>query len=178
MGNKAARSDRPTKRYVVARSSDIPDGERILVQIKGRSVGVFNVQGRFFALLNRCPHHGGELCRGEVLNHVDSSQPGEYLFDPDKKLIACPWHGWEFDMITGESWFDPLRTKARPFSVDLEAGADVKAELEAGTAEPAADAASGSVVDGATKRIKGPYKAEVVPVTVEEDYIVISLQRR
>ena len=54
---------RETK-FVVARTSDIPDGGRIIVEINGRSIGVFNVGGEFHALLNRCPHSGAPLCRG------------------------------------------------------------------------------------------------------------------
>ena len=51
----------------VARVGDIPPGSRKLVEIGGRSIGVFNIDGEFFALRNRCPHQGGPLCEGQLL---------------------------------------------------------------------------------------------------------------
>ena len=53
--------------HPVARVGEIPPGGRKIVEIGGRSIGVFNVDGEFFALRNRCPHQGGPLCEGQVL---------------------------------------------------------------------------------------------------------------
>ena len=60
-------SSEATKRHVVARVADIPPGERLIVDIAGRSIGVFNVDGRFYALRNSCPHQGGPLCLGRTV---------------------------------------------------------------------------------------------------------------
>ena len=46
---------------------EIPPGGRKIVEVAGRTIGVFNVDGEFFALLNRCPHQGGPLCTGNTL---------------------------------------------------------------------------------------------------------------
>ena len=51
-------------RHVVAAAADILPGDRRIVTVQGREVGVFNLGGEFFALLNRCPHQGGALCLG------------------------------------------------------------------------------------------------------------------
>ena len=53
-------------RHVVAAVSEIPPGERKLVECEGRSIGVFNVKGKFYALRNRCAHQGGPLCQGRL----------------------------------------------------------------------------------------------------------------
>ena len=62
---------RPMARHVVARVDEIPPGERKIVEVAGRSIGVFNVGGEFFALRNRCPHQGGPLCEGRLLRRAE-----------------------------------------------------------------------------------------------------------
>jgi 3-phenylpropionate/trans-cinnamate dioxygenase ferredoxin subunit len=162
---------------VVARTSDIPEGQRLIIEVAGRSVGIFNVDGRFYAFLNRCPHRGGELCKGEVLGLVSSERPGDWHLDSSRKFLLCPWHGWEFDLETGQSWFDPQRMKARAFPVAVENGELVQKELDGGeTVRPGADTAR--YVDPVTHRIKGPYEADKIPLTIEDDYIVLSLRRQ
>jgi nitrite reductase/ring-hydroxylating ferredoxin subunit len=167
----------PSQKVVLARAADVPDGERLIVTVSGRSIGIFNVGGRFYAFLNRCPHRGAQLCKGEIVGRLESDRPGEFRLDPEHRFLACPWHGWEFDLETGESWFDPARTKARPFRVDVETGQLVAEELAQGRAlELGEDMAD--FIDPQTRRIRGPYRAEVLPVAVEDDYLVLSFGRR
>ncbi len=105
-------------RHVVGTVDDIPPGERKIVEIDGRSVGVFNVDGEYFAVLNRCPHQGGSLCRGRQTGLVTSSRPGEYETSRSGEIIRCPWHGWEFEIATGRCLADPrLRAKTYPVVV-------------------------------------------------------------
>jgi nitrite reductase/ring-hydroxylating ferredoxin subunit len=163
------------KKYVVARVRDVPEGTRLIVTIRGRSIGVFNVEGRFYALLNRCPHLGGELCKGDVIGLVESDRPGDFRLDASRHFIACPWHAWEYDLETGQSWFNPGRTRARPFAVTAESGTEIARELESGAARTPARP-DAKLVDAAQHRVKGPYTASVFPVEVDDDYIVISLR--
>src|ERR1043165_9907090 len=100
-------------RHVVAPVDDIPPGGRKLVQVNGRAVVVFNLGGEFFALNNRCPHRGGSLCDGVAVGLVQSSEPGNYQYTRKGEIIRCPWHSWEFDIRTGQSWCDPKRLRAR-----------------------------------------------------------------
>jgi nitrite reductase/ring-hydroxylating ferredoxin subunit len=149
-----------TTRFVVARASDIPEGARLVVDVADRTIGVFNVDGAFYALLNRCPHMGGPLCAGQVLPRIDSPAWGELRYAPGERYVACPWHNWEFDLRTGQSYWDPARTRARAMPVAVESGAQVSAELAAGA-------------DG---RVPGPYVAETMDVDVEDEYVVVSLR--
>jgi nitrite reductase/ring-hydroxylating ferredoxin subunit len=165
-----------SEKVVLARASDLAEGERLIVTVQGRSIGVFNVAGRSYAFLNRCPHRGAQLCKGDIVGRLESDRPGEFRLDPDRRFLSCPWHGWEFDLETGESWFDPARTKARPFRVDVETGEIVAEEIAAGRAlEIGEDMAD--FIDPQTRRIRGPYRAEVLPVAVEDDYLVLRLRR-
>ena len=54
------------ERWPVARTADIAPGERLIVSIKRHSVGVFNVNGEYVAVLNVCPHELAPVCRGRV----------------------------------------------------------------------------------------------------------------
>ena len=142
------------KRYVIARADEFPPGTRRIVDIDGRSIGVFNIDGRFFALRNSCPHQGAPLCSGTVLGTVTSPGPGEYEYDAERKLLTCPWHNWEFDMVTGQSWFDPFKTKVRPYDVVVESGRSIAA--------------------GGDGRVPGPYVVETLTVIVDDDYVVVT----
>jgi len=112
-----ARRDR---RHVVARTDDLPPGERMIVELDGRQVGVFNIDGEYFAFLHRCPHMAGPLCHGDVIGLVTSDGPGDVRLDEGRKFLTCPLHGWEFDVRTGQSYFDPKKIRARTFPVEVE----------------------------------------------------------
>lgn len=70
----------------VAREADCPNGSAIECVAEGRIIAVFNVQGTLHALDGVCPHQGGPLGKG-TLNGC---------------IVSCPWHGWEFDVRTGQ----------------------------------------------------------------------------
>jgi nitrite reductase/ring-hydroxylating ferredoxin subunit len=67
-----------TTRHVVAKVGEIPVGGKKLISVKGRDIGVFNVNGEFFALLNKCPHAGASLCHGRIIGLAQADEPGQY----------------------------------------------------------------------------------------------------
>jgi nitrite reductase/ring-hydroxylating ferredoxin subunit len=138
-------------------------------------VGVINVDGTFYAVRNVCPHQGAPLCLGRLGGTMLPSAPGEFEYGLVGRVLRCPWHGWEYDIATGQSWCNPDRTRARPFSVGLERGDQVATELAAGSARGATGDAQ--VVDPVRHRVKGPFVAQVLPIEVEDEYIVVSLAR-
>ena len=127
-------------RHVVAAVDELPPGTRKFLEIDGRPIAVFNIKGEYFGLLNRCPHQGAALCEGPLIGLAQSTTPGE--------IIRCPWHGWEFDIRTGQSYCDPRRFRARAYPATIEPGASV---------------------------VKGPYIAETIAVSVESNYVVVDL---
>src|SRR6185295_7273745 len=145
-------------RYIVATVEEIPPGGRKIVEVAGRSIGVFNLDGAFFALRNRCPHQGGPLCAGSLGGLVSSSSPGEYRYSRAGEILRCPWHGWEFDIRTGQSWFDPARVRVRRYEVTIEGE-------RPGAGDPA------PIMD----RVCGPYVAETYPVVVERRHIIVDV---
>ena len=109
-------------RHVVGRVGELPPGERRIVNVDGRSIGVFNVHGQFFALRNSCPHQAAPLCLGAIKGMTLPSRPGEYLWARDGEILRCPWHGWEFDIATGRSIFNPHKMRVRTYEVTVETG--------------------------------------------------------
>lgn len=153
-------------RYVVASVDEIRPGQRKIVEVAGRSIGVFNLSGEFFALRNRCPHQGGPLCEGKLWGLLESPAPGEFSYTRRGEILTCGWHGWEFDVRTGQSWCDPRRLRARTYAVSVESGSQLVAQSSIAVDESAAPAA---------ERVKGPYVAETYPVSTEGNYVVIEV---
>jgi nitrite reductase (NADH) small subunit len=105
--------------FPVASLAELPPGARKIVEVEGRSIGVFNVNGTFVAVLNVCPHELVEVCRGRVGGTTLPSQPGEFRWGREGEILACPWHGWEFDLLTGRALADPCK-RLRKFPVTVE----------------------------------------------------------
>ena len=148
-------------KVVVGKVSDFENGDRKIIDVNGKSIGVFRIDDQFYALRNRCPHQFGPLCVGTLAPRAVSSGPGDLRMDSGPPLIACPWHGWEYDIATGQSFMGPGRGNmaALAYDVSVLPGSELAAREEI-QARP----------DG---RVPGPYVAETVPVSVEQDYVVI-----
>jgi nitrite reductase/ring-hydroxylating ferredoxin subunit len=129
-------------KHVVARADEIAPGERKIVEVAGRSIGVFNVGGEYFALRNRCPHQGGPLCEGLLWGLWEAPAPGEITYSRKGEILTCGWHGWEFDVRTGQSWCDPEKLRVRAYEVHVEPGAALVASEESAGADPDAPARS------------------------------------
>ena len=107
-------------RHVIGRVGEIPPGERRIVELEGRSIGVFNVKGTFYALRNACPHQSGPLCRGQIRGLLQASDQKHLVLSREGEIVRCPWHGWEFDLTNGRSIFNPHRVRVRAYQVTVE----------------------------------------------------------
>ncbi len=134
--------------HVVTTLGEIPPGTRKLVEVAGRPIVIFNVEGRLFAVSNRCPHAGGSLVHGKQVGLLQSAEPGQYSYSRPGEIIRCPWHSWEFDLATGKSWCDPASVRVKNYAVEIAPGA---------------------------KLVEGPYKVETFAVSVDDDYVVLTL---
>ncbi|SFJ37049.1 3-phenylpropionate/trans-cinnamate dioxygenase ferredoxin subunit [Paenibacillus sp. UNC496MF] len=121
--------------HVVGTVAEFPAGTRRTLVVEGRPIGVFNVHGRFYALKNSCPHQGAPLCVGTVTGMTLPSAPGEYAYGRDGEIVRCPWHGWEFDITTGKSIFDPHKCLVKTYEVTIEAEASPEVETYPVTVE-------------------------------------------
>jgi 3-phenylpropionate/trans-cinnamate dioxygenase ferredoxin subunit len=105
----------------VATVADVPPGDRLLVEVKKHSIGIFNVNGTYVAVFNICPHELAPACKGRVGGTTLPSPPGEYRWGREGEILACPWHGWEFDLLTGRMLADE-RIRVRTYPVTVEDG--------------------------------------------------------
>ena len=81
-----------------------------VVELDGRpNVGVVLVNGdpRAFGLI--CPHKGGPLDKGILRVGLSSDGPGERALNPERCVLACPWHKWEYSLEDGRALFDERR---------------------------------------------------------------------
>lgn len=111
-----------TSGTAVCAVEDVPVGERLIVEVDGRSVGIFNVDGELYAYLNLCPHRRAPVCVGGVGGTLEPSDPDELSYGMEGRVLKCPWHGWEFDLTTGRSLFNDQRGRLGRCSVAVQDG--------------------------------------------------------
>lgn len=94
----------------------------MVVDLDGREIAVFRVDGDLVALANHCVHQGGPVCEGTVSGTLAEAADGSLCYEREGEIVACPWHGWEFDVRTGEALAD--RSYRQPtYEVVVEDGA-------------------------------------------------------
>jgi nitrite reductase/ring-hydroxylating ferredoxin subunit len=108
------------EKHRVALVTELPPGSRKLVVVNETPIGVFNVHGDYFALRSSCPHQGAPLCKGKITGTTTADRPFEVGYAREGEIIKCPWHGWEFDIKSGESVFNPHKVKVRTYDVTVE----------------------------------------------------------
>ncbi len=87
----------------VAQKSEILPGTGKVVEVGGKTIAVFNCEGTFYAVDNTCKHRGGPLGEGSLSGTT----------------VTCPWHGWEYNVISGECHMDSS-IKVQKFDVKVE----------------------------------------------------------
>jgi len=89
-------------------TKDVAEGKTSVVEVSGTEIGIALHQGKYYAYRNICPHQGGPVCEGMQMPRVtgeftDSGAFERHNFDTTEMHLVCPWHGWEFDIATGEA---------------------------------------------------------------------------
>jgi len=87
----------------IVETDDLDPGQCKVVEVEGKTLAIFNVDGSFYAVDNTCLHRGGPLGEGEL----------------DGKIVTCPWHGWQYDVATGSNVNNPA-AKVTCFPVKVE----------------------------------------------------------
>jgi nitrite reductase/ring-hydroxylating ferredoxin subunit len=105
----------------VGKASEFKDGDRRIIFLGDVEIGVFRSDGQFYAYSNYCLHQGGPACEGLIIAKVeerimpDKTSRGLYFSETETHFV-CPWHGYEYDMKTGECVAD-RRLKLRKYQV-------------------------------------------------------------
>jgi 3-phenylpropionate/trans-cinnamate dioxygenase ferredoxin subunit len=89
--------------FIVGATDDLRPGASIRVELPdGDELAVCNVDGEYYAIENFCPHKGAPLSEGALCGHV----------------IECGWHGWQFDVRSGQCLTVPERIKTYEVRVE------------------------------------------------------------
>ena len=88
----------------VGQESAVPVGAVKVVKVSGADVMVANIDGKLYAIANKCTHVGGPLGKGTLVGSV----------------IQCPWHGSKFDVKTGAVVGGPAQKPEPTFQVRVE----------------------------------------------------------
>jgi nitrite reductase (NADH) small subunit len=102
----------------VGSRAELEASGRLVARVGGREVGVVldRTTGSVHGVRNRCPHHGGPLCLGRMRER-ETGSPGRYELS-GRRVLRCPWHGWEFDLGSGRCLDEPsLRAAVYPAEV-------------------------------------------------------------
>lgn len=111
--------------------ADVPGDTGLQVDVDGIEAAVFQCSDGIKAVSNLCPHKAGPLSEagrtkvnmeGETSMNVDvheSNIRGDV--DGENCTVACPWHGWRFDLNSGEFQIDSDK-RVRTFDVTVEDG--------------------------------------------------------
>jgi nitrite reductase/ring-hydroxylating ferredoxin subunit len=86
------------------RLSELKPGEAGTVEVEGNTVAVFNIDGKYYAIDNRCTHVGGPLSEGQL----------------DGTMVTCPWHGSCFDVTSGAVLCGPAKQGVRSYPVTIQ----------------------------------------------------------
>ncbi len=97
---------------------DFRDGQVAIVTVGRTEIGIIRWYGKIYGVSTVCAHQGGPLCRGVLAGRLTALHPGDMTLQDAAPVIACPWHGWEFDVSTGEAIWDPAM-RVRTFPVEI-----------------------------------------------------------
>ncbi|HMN52306.1 MAG TPA: Rieske (2Fe-2S) protein [Xanthobacteraceae bacterium] len=114
--------------WFVAKASEMSDGDRRIIRANKREICVFHKDGAFHAYSNTCLHQGGPACEGLLINNVVDVVTPDRLYHGqtfgDKLHFVCPWHGWEYDLKSGEAIGSEGKKRLRSFEV-VQRGDDI-----------------------------------------------------
>jgi nitrite reductase/ring-hydroxylating ferredoxin subunit len=114
---------------IVGRLDEFPEGTRQIFRHGRLEIGVFRIDGRFYALPNICAHQNGPLCQGQLTGTLIASAETQWrpAWVQEGKILVCPWHGLEYDVTTGQCVAHP-KIRLRQYRVRVE-GAHVVISL-------------------------------------------------
>ncbi len=75
-----------SQKIKVSHTWEIPNHGSKIVLAQDKYIALFRIDEKIYAMDNTCPHRGGPLGEGALQGHI----------------VTCPWHGWQFDICTGQ----------------------------------------------------------------------------
>lgn len=103
-----------------------PVGELRIIRAGPRNVEVGvqrRADGRVYAVRNRCPHKGAEICKLQPTGTFAPGPPGTLQWEREGEILRCPWHGFEFEIETGKRPYSESRMQLRTYPARVEGDA-------------------------------------------------------
>jgi nitrite reductase/ring-hydroxylating ferredoxin subunit len=101
-----------TELVKVAKTNELAPGQARPVEVHGKRLALFNIEGNFHAIDDTCTHKGGPLSEGEIAG----------------EQVTCPWHKAKFNILTGEVLGPPARQGVARYSIRV-TGTDIEIEV-------------------------------------------------
>lgn len=112
-----------TKEVSVGAAEEFPLDTLRIVSANGREIGVVRrADGSVNAVRNWCPHKGALICKSTLTGTMLPGPPGTLEWGHDGEIIRCPWHGFEFDIRTGQRPYSDSRMRLRVYPARIENG--------------------------------------------------------
>jgi nitrite reductase/ring-hydroxylating ferredoxin subunit len=107
----------------VGGAAEFAEGTVTLRRAGNQEVGVVRWADELYAVRNVCPHQSGPVCEGQLLPSLTAPKPGvrSLARDPAQPVLACPWHGWEFELDTGSAVWNPCY-RLRTYAIEVRDG--------------------------------------------------------
>ena len=112
-------ASRTRTRHHVGPVDEFELGRFSVFELAGRPVGVVRTPTGFYAVRNRCPHQGAEICAGRVSGTMIAAGPYEYVYSEETVVVCCPWHRWEFELATGRAYGRVTGKRLTTYPVEL-----------------------------------------------------------
>jgi nitrite reductase (NADH) small subunit len=100
-------------RVKVSEPDALSDGGKLIVKVQEMEIGLFRIDGQYYAWRNVCPHAAAPVCAGAVRGTRLPSAVYDYQYGMDNQVLRCPWHGWEFDLKSGRHLAAGSKAKLR-----------------------------------------------------------------
>lgn len=107
-------------RWLAGTIDEFPPRAWRVARVGKRAIGIYNTGERLHAVLNVCPHEGAPLCVRPLGGTMLPAAPERLEYGLEDRVLRCPWHGWEFDVETGEMLFGTGSRRLTTFPVTVE----------------------------------------------------------
>jgi nitrite reductase/ring-hydroxylating ferredoxin subunit len=110
-------------RHELFAADELEPGQMRVIQVDRVALVVVRTpSGGYHAIRDVCPHYGARLSLGRLKPYVEGDEAGEYRHDPERFVLHCPWHGYEYRLDDGRCPADPARLRVRSYDVTVDGG--------------------------------------------------------
>lgn len=112
-----------SQEVLVGSLDELKLGQFKILKAGGREIGVvLDSGGKVHAILNYCPHRGAPICKGVITGTALPCEPGKMSYGMEGHILKCPWHGYEYDLDSGQAVFNMSKLRIMKFESNVRDG--------------------------------------------------------